>query len=432
MSTVPITPTQIIHQIGSWIEQEWLPTHNTPERITLMADPTALYGAALRKFKPTFRLAQGFQFKGTTPIPCPIAPRVHHASEAQITFQTGANLHHFVQRDTGETIDVLVVAALHSPNMWDSPICLACLPETFLPVWYAFEQRCHRIAYARAPEPRVTIVGGRSHSFVPVVDWDDVILPAALKHDILSDVQSFFDRGIGVYKRLKLKPFRKILLTGVPGTGKTMLCAALAKWAIARRYPVIYISSADCDGPTFNKIEQALAIASYSRLPVMIILEEFDAYLQKPEEKAIVLNVLDGAESAINDRGTLLVATTNYPEAIDERVMKRPGRLDRIFVIPQVKRHDDAERMLRQYLGDMWRDEHMALVPQLIDYPGAFIREVAISTLTQVALYDVVDVPLSLLQESYERLKAQIEAKNEFLVDRANTTNETSADASLN
>jgi SpoVK/Ycf46/Vps4 family AAA+-type ATPase len=222
-----------------------------------------------------------------------------------------------------------------------------------------------------------------------------------------------------VYKRLKLKPFRKLLLAGVPGTGKTMLCNALAKWCIEREYLVIYISSADQYGSTFNKIEHALSVASTSNLPTLIILEELDAYLNK-KEKAVILNVLDGAESAVNDKGTLLIATTNYPEAIDERVLKRPGRLDRIFIVPEVKTQANAEEMLRKYLDVMWRDEHSVVAEKLVGYPGAFIREVAIHALTHVAYEDLTELSVDLLNASFQRLKDQIDAKDDFLIERMN------------
>src|SRR5262249_22462402 len=152
-----------------------------------------------------------------------------------------------------------------------------------------------------------------------------------LKTEIMDDISSFFTKGVQVYRRLNLKPFRKLLLAGVPGTGKTMLCSALAKWALQQGYLVIYVSSAqkrqgEASGANFEKIQEALHIASNSRYPTLILLEELDAYLHA-EEKALILNVLDGSESTIGDKGTLLISTTNYPEAIDERVLKRPGRL---------------------------------------------------------------------------------------------------------
>ena len=148
-----------------------------------------------------------------------------------------------------------------------------------------------------------------------------------------------------------------------------------------------------------------------------ILLEELDAFLHD-REKALVLNVLDGSESSINDKGTLLIATTNYPEAIDERVLKRPGRLDRIFIIPETRRREDAEKMLKQYLGMMWNDDHKALVQRLVGYPGAFIREVAIFALIQVAYEDLDVLPLPLLEKSYNSLKEQIDVRDDFLTKR--------------
>jgi SpoVK/Ycf46/Vps4 family AAA+-type ATPase len=257
------------------------------------------------------------------------------------------------------------------------------------------------------------------------VDWNEVVLPPRLKSDILEDVRSFFAKGVGIYKRLNLKPFRKLLLAGVPGTGKTMLCSALARWALDQGYVVIYVSSAqrgqnDPYGSTFAKIEHALMVAASSVHPAMILLEELDAYLHE-DEKALILNVLDGNESVINQHGTLLIATTNYPEAIDERILKRPGRLDRIFIIPETRDPVDAEKMLRQYLGPMWQDAHRALVPSLLGYPGAFIREVAVHALTQVAYDDLSELSLELLEQSFTGLKEQLDARDDFLIRRAET-----------
>jgi SpoVK/Ycf46/Vps4 family AAA+-type ATPase len=132
-----------------------------------------------------------------------------------------------------------------------------------------------------------------------------------------------------------------------------------------------------------------------------------------------VLNVLDGAEALVNEKGTLLIATTNYPEAIDERVLKRPGRLDRIFVVPEMREREDAEKLLKRYLGELWQDDHSALVPKLVGYPGAFIREVAIYALTQVAYVDGKELPYELLEQSFRNLKDQIDARDDLLKKRS-------------
>jgi hypothetical protein len=83
--------------------------------------------------------------------------------------------------------------------------------------------------------------------------------------------------------------------------------------------------------------------------------------------------------------------------------------------VPETTSEADAERMLRQYLADMWQDDHVALVPELVGYPGAFIREVAIYALTQAAYDDRDILSLELLESSYQRLREQIDERDEFL-----------------
>ena len=328
--------------MAKWIETDWLPRRSEPDLITLWVVDSVVHDSVLSKYNPDFVLPDETRFAGVTPVDCPVIVRVsEHLHTGELAYRSGAFLYRF---ERGETVtEALVLASRYTDD--GRMISLACLPKSFLPVWTAFTTECDRLLRAMNPEPKVMIIGGRTASFVPTTHWDEVILPLRLKADILHDVETFFTKGIDVYKRLNLKPFRKLLLAGVPGTGKTMLCSALAAWALERGYLVIYISSADQMGATFGKIQQALHVASYSQYPTLILLEELDAFLHD-REKALVLNVLDGSESSINDRGTLLIATTNYPEAIDERVLKRPGRLDRIFIIPEAPprgRREDAQ-----------------------------------------------------------------------------------------
>ena len=404
--------------MGRWIESDWIPRYPRLDMLTFWVPNACLEEDVLKEFSR--ELPQDFRFAGFEQINCAVLARLNsYDHESQVTYRTGAFVLRF--ESAARSVEALVMGAHYADMSWYQ-VSLACIPRDFLPVWTAFASECLRLSHALEPSNMVYIVGGNSNSFVPVVDWGDIVLPAGLKDDLMEDVRSFFHKGIDIYRRLNLKPFRKLLLAGVPGTGKTMICNALAKWALAEGYVVIYVSSAqrrqgDPYGSTFAKIEEALSVAAYSQHPALILLEELDAYLH-PEEKALVLNVLDGSESSINDRGTLLVATTNYPEAIDERVLKRPGRLDRIFIIPETRRHDDAEKMLRQYLGTVWHDDHAALVPELIGYPGAFIREVAVYALTQMAYDDLTALPYSLLERSYRSLKAQIEARDDFLKQR--------------
>jgi SpoVK/Ycf46/Vps4 family AAA+-type ATPase len=53
--------------------------------------------------------------------------------------------------------------------------------------------------------------------------------------------------------------------------------------------------------------------------------------LVRPSSAA--LGFLDGANTPRNPAGTYLIATTNYPRRIDKRVLKRPGRIDRVIAV---------------------------------------------------------------------------------------------------
>jgi ATPase family associated with various cellular activities (AAA) len=415
--------------MADWMETSWIASHPDQNLLIVTSPGSAVADATvIARFDPNFPLNGDYRFAGYSPIDCPVVTRLNaYTYEGQIEQRSGAFVYRFTHPEQ-EAVEVLVLTSPfrdQDGHSWRWYVaCLAAIPESFVATWTTFTNECNRLKTALVPEQKVVIIGGRSASFVPTVGWDEIVLPAKLKADILEDVSSFFSKGIDVYKRLNLKPFRKLLLAGVPGTGKTMLCSALAKWAIDQGYLVIYVSSAYKDpndpyGSTFGKIEHALRVAAYSAHPTMILLEELDAYLHA-EEKALVLNVLDGNESSINDRGTLLVSTTNYPEAIDERILKRPGRLDRIFIIPETRAQTDAEQMLRQYLGSMWQDVHKALVPQLIGYPGAFIREVAVYALTQCAYDDLTELSQDMLEQSFKGLKEQLDARDDFLTQRTN------------
>lgn len=427
-----------IDLLGNWIDQQWIPTRTEQNLMTVWGSNSCTHTRIIDTFSRDFPLPQGYHFTGWDYVENALIPRVTILTyEGEPSYRTGAFLYHFSRgknADKGakkktrkakpvaensealpERLSVLVLSSHYNDD--GHLVTLACLPKPFVDIWVKFEDECGRMVRGLSPDSKVVIIGGAQSSFVPKTAWDEIILPPKLKADILEDVEAFFKKGVDVYKRLNLKPFRKLLFAGVPGTGKTMLCNAMAKWAIERGYVVIYISSADRTGATFGKIQQALNVAADSDTQTLILLEEIDAYLHA-KEKALVLNVLDGSESFVNEKGTLLIATTNYPEAIDERVLKRPGRLDRIFIIPEAREKEEAEKMLRRYLGDMWQEDHASMASKLVGFPGAFIREVALYALTQVAYEDLPTLSLELLEKSFNGLKEQIDAKEEFFTKR--------------
>lgn len=406
-----LTSIRVHEQIGQWIQRSYMAQQSQEMVITLVSSSCSNL-SALSYVPEKFAVGDGLVYAGYKKTHCDVITPITLFQDKKPGRYLGAMLFQFQHENGNPGFEVLLVSAW---DEHDNDITMACVPVQYSQHWLALEAECNRIVNtAAAYRDQVYIVGGMTRSFEATIDLDDVYLPAELKTSIINDVDSFFEKGVAIYRELNLKPFRKLLLAGVPGTGKTMLCGAIAKRALARGHFVIYVSGSNIAGSEFWKIHQALDIASRASTPTIVLVEELDAYL-KGDSKAQMLNVLDGSETPLNPQGTLLIATTNHPEQIDNRVMKRPGRLDRIFIIPELHDADDAKAMLRKYLGKAWREEHSEIVPRLLNRPGAFVREVAVYALTMAAYQHLNELTLDMLRESLDSLVSQIEAKDNFL-----------------
>lgn len=307
---------------------------------------------------------------------------------------------------------VMVASFYYEESDYDprKHMAIAHLPESRVNDFYQFIERCRKLLDERKRN-WVKVIGGWEDVLHIDTTLDDVILPDNLKIDILDDITTFFESGVQVYTELRLNPFRKILFAGPPGTGKTTLCKALSVWAMEKEYNVIYVMGSDSEGGSFSKIHEALYSAVNSESPSVIVVEELDTYVQSERFRSQILNVLDGIETPINPMGTLLLTTTNHPEIIDDRILKRPGRIDRIFVMPDMKTEDSCIKMLKHYLGRFWQDEFESIAVDLIDKSGAFVREACIYVLTQAVSKKMSSISSEMIRDVIKDLDTQIEER---------------------
>ena len=401
-------------RLAQWGAKIWRDRQPEVSFLPVWADTDCANGRAHARLTVGQALSEGklTTYQGLEAIPCPLVTPIHFVIQTEDSAEPGWAPGAYWFKFSG--FEVLYTAIYTSEHSSDDTMAVALVAPDHLAEWLEFQRLCESLVRNLPKRQDVYVIGGTNAHFKPSVDWDDVILSEAFKTDLANDMEAFFEKGVEIYRQLNLAAFRKLLLVGPPGTGKTMLCAALAKRAIERGRIVVYVSGSDFRGATFQKIHQALQIVAQSAEPVVLIVEEFDNYLTK-ENKAQILNVLDGMETPNNPRGALLLATTNYPEIIDRRIAKRPGRLDRILIVPPIENEELAERMLRRYMGSHWQDSYQSILGRLIGQTGAFVREMSLHARMLAAHTYQPEVSNDLLEQSYETLRAQLAAADDLI-----------------
>jgi hypothetical protein len=397
----------------TWAAEEWKRRFSDLPCLVMWASGECLNRVSLSRIKAGRKLGNLGTFQGFEPIPCPLAIPTNWRRNVRgmgIVPAASAGAILFTFESQGQTFPLIVVSVTYHDTYGNIRICpIALCPPPILNLYQLFETLCIRLAREIEPSPRIQVIGGQEDTFEATIDWDDLILGESLKAEVKHEMDAFFDKGIGLYQELKLAPFRKLLFVGPPGTGKSTLCAALAKHALKRKMVVVYVSAADDEGASFGKVYQALRIVAEAKHPTLLIIEELDVYLRE-QDKSQILNVLDGMEAPNNPRGALMVATTNYPEVIDERIAKRPGRIDRIFMIPPIEDTLQAAKMLQRYMNTSYREEHRAVFSDLIGKTGAFVREIALHSRMAALMAGTPTVSVEMLRHAIHRLDTQLNA----------------------
>jgi len=225
-----------------------------------------------------------------------------------------------------------------------------------------------------------------SLNFIPMdksYTWDDVILPEAIKKEIRLNVDNLLDK-LDIYKKNNIVFKRGLILTGIPGTGKTLIGKIICRVA---NCTFLWVTPKSL-GLTRN-------IASICKLarelaPTVLFLEDIDLYGGHRESNAgtaflgELMNQLDGL---IENEYIIVIATTNKADKVEDALKNRPGRFDRILDLPKPNT-EGRLKMLTLYLSK-YNVEKLNLEKvskETTGYTGAHVKE-----LVNTAMIEAID-----------------------------------------
>lgn len=199
-----------------------------------------------------------------------------------------------------------------------------------------------------------------------------VLIPGTPVAYVLQQVEEFWGRE-EFFKELGLIYKRGVLFYGPAGCGKTSIIRMIANEIIKRDGLVLSITDIDNDQDTLLKLREV-----EPDRPVMCIFEDIEKLLENKETESDTLSFLDGEKQIGN---VIYLATTNKPDILEDRVMKRPGRFDLIIglnpPVPEARRAY-MERLFKKHATPEEMDNMVANTEGL---GMAHLRELAVAML---------------------------------------------------
>ncbi len=168
----------------------------------------------------------------------------------------------------------------------------------------------------------------------PKTTFADVAGIDAEKQELTEIVE--FLKNKEKFKAIGARVPRGILLSGEPGTGKTLLARAIAGEA---NVPFFATSGSDFSGIIVGlgvaKIKEIFEMAKKTA-PCILFIDEIDAIGQRrsshsfnDQDREQTLNqLLIEMDGFANDTGIIVIGATNRPDMLDQALL-RPGRFDR-------------------------------------------------------------------------------------------------------
>lgn len=237
--------------------------------------------------------------------------------------------------------------------------------------------------------------GKRNFTPLPFPSDSPISLPGLPSEFILKQIRKFWNQE-SLYKKYKFIHKRGILMYGPPGCGKTSIIRILCDEIIKAGGIVFSITNfleANRCIPHFRSCEPDR--------PIMTLMEDVEGLFKGeggPSQIQAALSFLDGQDQVNN---IVHVATTNEPEGLADRFIKRPGRFDLVIGV-HAPSAETREAYLRHVCDDQIPESILQeLVVKTEGLGLSYLRELASTHLC-------LDMPLD---ETLARLRSNFSSK---------------------
>lgn len=206
-----------------------------------------------------------------------------------------------------------------------------------------------------------------------MVDREQVILPKKTLDLLDRNVIQFVNQR-PLLAKFKQATKKGILFYGPPGTGKTHTIHYLAK--ALQGHTTLLISA-----------EQVGLLGEYMTLarllqPSIVVIEDVDLIardrteMNSPCEEVLLNKLLNEMDGLKEEAEILFILTTNRPEALEQALASRPGRVDQAIEFP-LPDEEGRRKLVRLYSQGVQVPSEVvdAIVQRTEKVSGAFIKE---------------------------------------------------------
>jgi proteasome regulatory subunit len=222
-----------------------------------------------------------------------------------------------------------------------------------------------------------------------------------------------------IFEKVGIEPPKGVLLTGLPGTGKTLCARAVAHETNATFIRVIGSELVQKFIGEGARLVREIFILAKEKAPAIVFVDELDAVgshrldIATSGDREVqrtlmqLLSELDGFEC----RGQVAVlGATNRPDILDPALL-RPGRFDRIidFPVPDEVSRIEIFKIHTRGMSIDSKVDYNQLVALTRDMTGADIKAIC----TEAGMFTIRENRACVLQEDFRKAIEKVQIRGD-------------------